>query len=47
MFKHRNVPLAMGTMLCAMTGMFVMAALMPSYLVDFLKLTGPQMGFVT
>ena len=42
--RHRNVLLAMVTLLCAMTGVFVMAALMPSYLVDFLKLTGPQMG---
>ncbi|MEP7245324.1 MAG: MFS transporter [Gammaproteobacteria bacterium] len=46
-FKHRNVPLAMVSLLCAMTGIFVLGALMPSYLVDYLKLTGPQMGFVT
>ncbi len=47
MFKHRNVLLAMITLLCAMTGVFVMAALMPNYLVDYLKLSGPQMGYVT
>lgn len=46
-FKHRNVPLAMVSLLCAMTGVFVMSAVMPNYLVDYLKLTGPQMGFVT
>jgi predicted MFS family arabinose efflux permease len=46
-FKHRNVPLAMVTLLCAMTGIFVLSAVMPNYLVDYLKLTGPQMGFVT
>jgi predicted MFS family arabinose efflux permease len=46
-FKHRNVPLAMVTLLCAMTGVFVLSAVMPNYLVDYLKLTGPQMGFVT
>jgi predicted MFS family arabinose efflux permease len=46
-FKHRNVPLAMISLLCAMTGVFVMSAVMPNYLVDYLKLTGPQMGFVT
>jgi len=33
--------------LCAMTGVFVLSAVMPNYLVDYLKLTGPQMGFVT
>jgi predicted MFS family arabinose efflux permease len=46
-FKHRNVPLSMVTLLCAMTGIFVLSAVMPNYLVDYLKLTGPQMGFVT
>jgi predicted MFS family arabinose efflux permease len=46
-FKHRNVPLSMVTLLCAMTGVFVLSAVMPNYLVDYLKLTGPQMGFVT
>jgi predicted MFS family arabinose efflux permease len=46
-FKHRQVPLAMLTLLCAMTGVFVMGAIMPNYLVDYVKLTGPQMGFVT
>jgi len=35
------------SLLCAMTGVFVMSAVMPNYLVDYLKLTGPQMGFVT
>ena len=47
LFKHRNVPLSMVTLLCAMTGVFVLSAVMPNYLVDYLKLTGPQMGFVT
>ena len=46
-FKHRNVPLAMVTLLCAMTGIFVLSAMMPNYLVDYVKLTGPQMGIVT
>jgi predicted MFS family arabinose efflux permease len=45
-FKHRNVPLGMITLVCAMTGVFVMGAMMPTYLVDFLKLTPQQMGFV-
>lgn len=47
MFRHRNVPLSMLALLCAMTGVFVLSAIMPNYLVDYLKLTVPQMGFVT
>lgn len=47
LFEHRNVPLAMVTLLCAMTGIFVLSAMMPNYLVDYVKLTGPQMGIVT
>jgi predicted MFS family arabinose efflux permease len=47
LFRHRNVPLAMVTLLCAMTGIFVLSAMMPNYLVDYLKLTGTQMGIVT
>src|SRR5580698_9254587 len=47
LFKHRNVPLAMVTLLCAMTGIFVLSAMMPNYLVDYVKLTGTQMGIVT
>ncbi|MDB6011452.1 MAG: transporter permease [Gammaproteobacteria bacterium] len=47
LFRHRNVPLSMVTLLCAMTGVFVLSAVMPNYLVDYLKLTGPQMGVVT
>lgn len=46
-FKHRNVPLSMIGLLCAMTGIFVLSAVMPNYLEDYLKLTSPQMGFVT
>lgn len=45
-FGHRNVPLGMITLVCAMTGVFVMGAMMPTYLVDYLKLTPTQMGFV-
>ena len=46
MFKHRNVPLAMLALLCAMTGIFVLSAMMSSYLADFLKLGNDQQGFV-
>jgi predicted MFS family arabinose efflux permease len=45
-FKHRNVALGMITLVCAMTGVFVMGAMMPTYLLDYLKLTPTQMGFV-
>jgi predicted MFS family arabinose efflux permease len=47
LFKHRNIPLSMAGLLCAMTGIFVLSAIMPNYLVDYLKLSSPQMGFVT
>jgi predicted MFS family arabinose efflux permease len=47
LFKHRNVPLAMLNLMCAMTGIFVQAAMMPNYLQDYLKLSTADMGFVT
>jgi predicted MFS family arabinose efflux permease len=47
LFAHRNVPLAMLTLMCAMTGIFVQAAMMPNYLVDYLKLSTQDMGYVT
>jgi len=50
MFHHKNVLLAMVNLLCAMAGVFVMSAMMPSYLTgdqSYLHLTVPQMGFVT
>ena len=47
LFQHRNVSLAMLTLMCAMTGIFVMAAMMPVYLQGYLKLDTVQMGYVT
>src|SRR5688572_8508217 len=47
LFRHRNVPLAMLTLMCAMGGVFVMGAMMPSYLTDYLKLSIQDMGVVT
>src|SRR5690349_2675028 len=35
LFGHRNVPLAMLTLMCAMGGVFVMGAMMPNYLTDY------------
>jgi predicted MFS family arabinose efflux permease len=47
LFSNRNVPLAMLTLMCAMGGIFVMGAMMPNYLIDYLKLSPQDMGFVT
>lgn len=50
MFHHRNVPLCMVGLLCAMCGIFVISAMMPSYLTgpaSYLHLTPTDMGFVT
>lgn len=46
LFGHRNVPLAMLTLMCAMGGVFVMGAMMPSYLELYLGLSGQDMGVV-
>ena len=46
LFRHRNVPLAMLTLMCAMAGIFVLAAMMPVYLQGYLKLNTEQMGGV-
>lgn len=47
LFSHRNVPLAMLTLMCAMGGIFVMGAMMPNYLTGYLGLSVQQMGFIT
>jgi len=46
-FKHRNVPLAMLGLFCAMCGIFVLSANTPLYLTDYLKLSPTEMGIVT
>lgn len=46
-FGHRNIPLSMLALLCAMTGVFVISAIMPNYLIDYKGLAVPTMGFVT
>lgn len=38
MFSHRNVPLSMICLLCAMCGIFVISAFAPAYLTGYLKL---------
>jgi predicted MFS family arabinose efflux permease len=47
MFQHRNVPLGMLGLLCAMAGIFVISAMTPNYLTDYLKLNAQDMGYVT
>ena len=44
--KNRNILLSMAALFCAMTGVFVLSAMLPSYLTDYLKLTPERMGFV-
>jgi MFS family permease len=44
--RSRNVVLAMLALLCAMTGVYVLGAMMPNYLLDYLHLLPQQMGFV-
>jgi predicted MFS family arabinose efflux permease len=45
--KSRNIVLCMLALLCAMACIFVLAGLMPNYLIDYLHLTPQQMGLVT
>ena len=47
LFKHRNIPLSMLALLCAMVGIFVLSAFIPSYLADYLKLELTDRGFVS
>ena len=46
MFGSRNVIVAMLGMLCSMSGIFVIGAMVPSYLVEVLHLDTQSMGFV-
>jgi predicted MFS family arabinose efflux permease len=46
-FRHPNVLLGMLALMCAMSGVFVLGAMVPNYLVDYLGLSVQQMGFVT
>ena len=45
-FKSRNIVLSMCALFCAMTGVFVLSAMLPNYLIDYLHLSPGQMGFV-
>ncbi len=47
LFSHRNVPLAMLTLMCAMGGVFVLGAMMPNYLTGVLKMSQQDMGLLT
>jgi predicted MFS family arabinose efflux permease len=46
-FKHRNIPLSMLALLCAMVGIFVLSAFIPVYLADYLKLELTDRGIVS
>lgn len=45
-FRYRNIPLNMVGMLCWLTCLIVLSALLPSYLIDYLHLSLEQMGYV-
>ena len=47
LFSHRNVPLGMAGLLCAMCGIFVLSANIPIYLTESLGLSIVDMGIVT
>jgi MFS family permease len=44
--KSRNIVVCMIALMCAMACIFVLGGMLPSYLVDYLKLSQTQMGFV-
>ena len=45
-FRYRNIIHGMIGMLCWLTCLIVTSAMLPSYLIDYLHLSLPQMGFV-
>ena len=45
--QSRNIVLGMLALFCAMSCVFVLSALVPTYLVEYLKLSPTQMGVVT
>ncbi|MGC3983003.1 MAG: MFS transporter [Steroidobacteraceae bacterium] len=47
LFQSRNVIVAMLAILCAMSCIFVLGAMFPSYLIEYLQLDVPTMGVVT
>jgi hypothetical protein len=46
-FLHRNVVIGTLALVGTMSCIFVICAIMPSYLIDYLKLGSSEMGFVT
>jgi MFS family permease len=45
-FAYRNIWINLVGMLCWLTALVVLSAMLPSYLLDYLKLELPQMGYV-
>ena len=46
-FHNRNIVVSMFALFAAMCGVFVLSAMTPNYLIDYLRLNTSQMGFVT
>ncbi|TBL69406.1 MFS transporter [Paenibacillus thalictri] len=46
-FRYRNIILCLFGLCGIMTCIFVLSAMVPNYLTDYMKLSIPQMGFVT
>jgi predicted MFS family arabinose efflux permease len=46
LLRSRNLLLAMASLVCAMSCIFVLASMAPNYLQDFLKVPSQQMGFI-
>jgi predicted MFS family arabinose efflux permease len=44
--KSRNIPVAMAALFCAMTGVFVLGAMMPLYLTEYLSIDTQHMGVI-
>lgn len=44
--RHRNLPIAVLAMVCAMVGVFVAGSMTPVFLTDVIGLDGPTMGLV-
>jgi MFS family permease len=44
--RSKNIILAVGVMICAMSCIFVLGAMVPSYLVDYLKFSPDRMGVI-
>jgi MFS family permease len=44
-FRHRNIPLGIVGLMCSLSGVFVIGAMVPSYLTSYVGLSVQDMGF--